>query len=223
MGTTRIRAITGSLSSLPSRREVLRGLASAGIVLAAMRHEDDAAARKGHHKKHKKKPKQKVPLPPPPPPTFNEFGCLDVGQPCQGDGTLCCSGLCDPGTATCSAHNSGICFADTDPCTTGMPFPCNPNPNPNDSNCSCTLTTGKAPSAPASRTSAIPPSCAASAIWTRTARRSSGRGRPASFCGVAVRRCVLPPTAPPVSVPAPEGRRRLRRIPKYIRQTGSST
>jgi hypothetical protein len=144
MKTTRIAAITGSLRSLPSRRDVLLGLASAGLGLVAVRHEDDAVARKGHHKNHNHKHKPKQKLPPPPLP-FNEFGCLDVGQPCQGDSTLCCSGLCDLGTSTCVAHNSGICFPDTDPCTTGMPFPCSPNPNPTDSICSCTLTTGKAP------------------------------------------------------------------------------
>lgn len=142
MGTTRMRAATGTLSSLPCRREILRGLASVGFALS-LRDGDDVAARKGRHKKHKKRPK-KAPLPPPPLP-FNEFGCLAVGQPCQGDSTLCCSGICDPGTSTCLAHDSGICFADTDPCTTGMPFPCTPNPNPKDLVCSCTLTTGSAP------------------------------------------------------------------------------
>jgi hypothetical protein len=144
MGTTRVETITGSLSSLPSRRDVLRGLGSAGLVLTAVR-DEDAAARMRHHKKRKHKPKQKAPLPPPPPLPFNEFGCLDIGQPCQGDSTLCCSGICDSDTSTCIGHNNGICFADTDPCTTGMPFPCSPNPNPTDVICSCTLTTGKAP------------------------------------------------------------------------------
>src|SRR4051794_29301536 len=134
MGTTRMRA-SSSLSSLPSRREVLRGLASIGLGLT-VHGAEDAVARKGRHKKRQKRPKQKTPLPPPPLP-FNEFGCLAVGQPCQGDSTLCCSGICDPGTSTCMAHNIGICFADTDPCTTGMPFPCTPNPNPNDLACSC--------------------------------------------------------------------------------------
>jgi hypothetical protein len=140
MGTTRIKAFTGSLSKPPSRRDVLRGLASAGLVLATMRHEGDAAARKGHHKKRKHTPKQKPPLPPPPPLPFNEFGCLDIGQSCQGDSTLCCSGICDPGTSTCVAHNSGICFPDTDPCTLQAAFPCNPD-NPL---CTCLVTTGSA-------------------------------------------------------------------------------
>jgi hypothetical protein len=135
METTRIEAITGSLRRLPSRRDVLRGFASVGLTLSAGR---DAAARKEHHKKHKKKPRSQAPSPPPLP--FNEFGCLDVGQVCQGDSTLCCSGICDPGTSTCVAHNSGICFPDTDPCTVGVAFPCNPN-NPA---CSCVVTTGKA-------------------------------------------------------------------------------
>jgi hypothetical protein len=142
MGITPMRTTTGSLSSLPSRRDVLRGLASAGLVMTAMG-DENAAARKRHHQKRKHKPKPK--LPPPTPPPFNEFGCLDIGQPCQGDSSLCCSGVCDPGTSTCAAHNSGICFPDTDPCTTGVAFPCNPNPNPDNLICSCTLTTGNAP------------------------------------------------------------------------------
>lgn len=139
--------VTRSLTVLPSRRDVLHGLASAGLSLATLRLSDAGMAKKGHHKKQKKKPKPKPPSPPPsspppppPPPPFNAFGCLDFGQPCQGDSTLCCSGICDPGTSTCVAHNSGICFPDTDTCTVGHDVPCNPDlPG-----CRCTLTTGNA-------------------------------------------------------------------------------
>lgn len=137
MGITPMRTTTGSLSSLPSRRDVLRGLASAGLVMTAMG-DENAAARKRHHQKRKHKPKPK--LPPPPPLPFNEFGCLDIGQPCQGDSSLCCSGVCDPGTSTCVAHNSGVCFPDTDSCTLQTAIPCHPS----NTFCSCRLTTGNA-------------------------------------------------------------------------------
>jgi hypothetical protein len=144
MRTKHLDAITRSLSSLPSRRDVMRGFTSTGLVLAAVGLSDAAEARK-KGKKHRHKPKQKPlppspPSPPPSPPPFNAFGCLDVGQPCQADSTLCCSGICDPGSSTCVAHNSGVCFSDTDPCISGRGFPCNPN----NSHCACAVTTGNA-------------------------------------------------------------------------------
>jgi hypothetical protein len=101
--------------------------------------------------KHKKGKRRKKPSPPPlqpqPQPAVNAFGCLDVGQPCQGDSALCCSGVCDgsapapdqPDTSVCVAHNAGICFADSDSCAGGG-VPCNPNKP----NCLCMKTTGNA-------------------------------------------------------------------------------
>lgn len=140
METQRFETLSASLRGLPSRRDVLRGLASAGLVLAADRQGDEVAARKRHHKKKKQKPPQKTPSPPAPAPPFNAFGCLDVGQPCQGDSSLCCSSICDAGTSTCVAHNAGVCFADTDTCTVGAAILCNPN----NTACNCTVTTGNA-------------------------------------------------------------------------------
>jgi hypothetical protein len=148
MNANRFEAIARGLTGLPSRRNLLCGLV--GAVPAALRLSDAGMAKKGHHQKHKQKPKQKIPSPPPSPPPasppppspppFNALDCLDVGQPCQGDSSLCCSGICDPGTSTCVAHNSGVCFPYTDTCTVGQIVHCNAN-NPNSR---CTLTTGNA-------------------------------------------------------------------------------
>jgi hypothetical protein len=144
MDQTHFDAMTRTMSRLPSRRDVLHGLAGAGLGLAALvgwpRGFSEVAARKKRKQKKKKKNRKPLPSPPPSPPPFNEFGCLDVGQPCQGDSTLCCSGICDPNTSRCIAHNSGICFPDNHSCITGQIVPCNVN---ND-RCGCTLTTGNA-------------------------------------------------------------------------------
>jgi hypothetical protein len=146
METRPLEAIAGCLRRRPSRRDILRGLTGAGLVLTAAHQAGDAAARKSHQQhKHKHKGKRQ-PSPPPasppasPLPQFNAFGCLDVGQPCQGDNSLCCSGICDPGAATCVAHDSGTCFADSEICTAGAAITCNGA----DSGCACTVTTGNA-------------------------------------------------------------------------------
>jgi len=149
MDTSRFAVIARSVSDIPSRRDVLHGLVVAGLGLAASstwsREESAVAAKKKRKKKKKKKkplsqPDQQAPPLPQPQPPFNAFGCLDVGQSCQGDSALCCSGICDPGTSTCIAHNAGICFADTDTCTLGQNYPCHPDK----STCFCSLTTGNA-------------------------------------------------------------------------------
>ena len=142
MNTHRFDPIARSLTVLPSRRDVLRGLVGAGLgpaLLGWPRGESMVAAKNKRKQKHK--PKQQTPLPPSPPPApFNQFGCLDVGQPCQGDSTLCCSGICEPTTSRCIAHNSGVCSASTDTCTLRENIPCNPNKE----GCLCTLTTSNA-------------------------------------------------------------------------------
>jgi hypothetical protein len=144
MDTKHVKTIRQSLTSRPSRRDVVQGFAGAGIGLTALsawpRGVSEIAAKKKRKKRSKNKKKNKTPQLPPSPPPFNEFGCLDVGQPCQGDSTLCCSGICDPGTSTCVAHDSGVCFADTDSCTVGQGVRCSVN----NEHCGCTLTTGNA-------------------------------------------------------------------------------
>lgn len=117
MNESQIMALRERLSRLPSRRDVLRGLASAGLGLGVLRWQDAAEAKKNHKKKHKAKKGKKEQPQPAPQPVFNRFGCLDVGQPCGGDSTLCCSGICEgappaegqPDTRRCAAHGQGTC------------------------------------------------------------------------------------------------------------------
>jgi hypothetical protein len=99
----RFGALTRLMTTGPSRREVMRGLAGAGLGLGILRLPGLAKAKK----KHKKAPQ----------PVLNEFGCLDVGQPCRGNSALCCSGVSKgkkpkkgkPDKRVCAAHHTGNC------------------------------------------------------------------------------------------------------------------
>ena len=75
-----------SFAPLPSRtvsrRAALVGL-STMLPARTMLGISDAGARKKH--KHKKRNK----------PDNNAFGCLNVGQHCNGKDDKCCSGICD--------------------------------------------------------------------------------------------------------------------------------
>ena len=95
MNQNRMRAGSRSLTSVPSRRDVLRGLVAAGLGLSGARLPVAAAANK------RKKPKRPMP---------NGFGCLSVGVACKNAGQ-CCSGICAErkNKRTCRAHNTGIC------------------------------------------------------------------------------------------------------------------
>lgn len=127
----------GALTRIPSRRDVVRGLVGAGLGLGIARWQPTAEA--------KKKRKE------PPTPVVNEFGCLDVGQPCRGNSALCCSGVCQgkkpkkgkKDTRTCAAHHTGDCtpqrnYCDAIPKVLAL---CN---LPADT-AFCTVTTGNAP------------------------------------------------------------------------------
>jgi hypothetical protein len=95
----RFGAIARALISKPSRRHLLRGLAGAGLGLGAVRLPSTADAKK--KRKHKKRrPKAKP----------NEYGCLEVGNPCK-NADQCCSGICTgkKGKRTCRAHDTGTC------------------------------------------------------------------------------------------------------------------
>ena len=116
--------LSRTLARLPSRRDVLRGLAGAGLGLGALRQPDAIAAKKkGRHKKTRKKHPPSPPLQPSLqlPLVFNQYGCVEVGQACRGDNSLCCSGICDgavpanehePDNSRCAAHGSGTCHQD---------------------------------------------------------------------------------------------------------------
>ena len=77
-------------------------------------------------KKHKKKKNKKTNKP-----QNNAFGCLNVGQHCNGKDDKCCSGVCDgkkpkkgkKDKSTCVAHNVGPCQDAFDVCA-GVPVPC---------------------------------------------------------------------------------------------------
>jgi hypothetical protein len=99
----RLTVMPASLTSVPSRRDVLRGLVAAGLGLSIARLPDVADA-KPKRKKKKAKPK--------PAPKPNEYGCLDVGDPCQNV-EQCCSGICagKKGKKRCRAHDTGNCRA----------------------------------------------------------------------------------------------------------------
>jgi hypothetical protein len=103
-------SLSRALISVPSRRDVLRALAGAGLGFGALRLPDAVDA-----KKKSKKPK------------LNAFGCLNVGQPCRGKDAKCCSGVCQgkkpkrgqKDKSTCVAHNTGGCTPERSACFTG--------------------------------------------------------------------------------------------------------
>jgi hypothetical protein len=102
--STRLADVLRSLSSLPSRREVLRGLAvtglglGLGLGLAVVPTQTEA---KPARRKKRKRPQPAKP---------NRFGCLEVNDPCRRH-LQCCSGICTgkPGRKRCRAHGTGTC------------------------------------------------------------------------------------------------------------------
>jgi hypothetical protein len=154
MEQTNFEIVTQTLTGIPTRRDFLRGLVAAGLGFGGLRRVGAAEAKKKGKKKRKKK-LQPRPLPPPssppslPPLILNRFGCVEVGQPCRGDSSLCCSGVCagaapaegQPDSSTCAAHNTSGCTADTNTCDFGPDIPCNPG---QPGYRVCLLTTGNA-------------------------------------------------------------------------------
>lgn len=142
MNSQRIAGIPHELTSLPTRRHVLHGLAGLGLTLAASwRPEDADAKKKNKKKKGKKKQQPNVPPtspPPPTPPTPNAYGCFSVGVTCTS-ASECCSSLCDGGV--CQGHGAGTCSPQLEAvCEAGTPSAalyCN-----NSTKCYCTRTTG---------------------------------------------------------------------------------
>lgn len=100
MSQNHLRDVTHTLASLPSRRDLLRGLAAAGLGLGIAPWADPIEARK---KRKGRKKKVKRPQP-------NAFGCLEVGDACSSEAD-CCSGICagTKGKKTCQAHGTGLC------------------------------------------------------------------------------------------------------------------
>jgi hypothetical protein len=98
----RFALLIRSLTNVPSRRDVLRGLGAAGLALGLARSFELAEAKKKKRKKRKKRKPKATP---------NEFGCLEVNDPCTSP-EQCCSGVCEG--KRCRAHDTGTCAQDLD-------------------------------------------------------------------------------------------------------------
>src|SRR5687768_12225265 len=139
-------AITRSFGTA-SRRTLGRAVVGGGLgaLLGSAFGALDTDAKKKRHKRKGKKRKHTQQNPPvstvppgAPPLVFNQYGCIEVGQPCRGDSSLCCSGICEgtapkkgkPDRRVCAAHDTGTCKQD------GVLAPCN-----NRTNCGCFRTT----------------------------------------------------------------------------------
>jgi hypothetical protein len=124
-----------ALAGLTCRRQTLRSLVSAGLGVGVLWRPADSDARKKRKKKR-----------PPILPVRNEFGCVDVGQACNGDDSLCCSGICEglapkkgqADTSRCVAHDTGICSPDSNACILVGPVGCGSS----NADCYCLQTTG---------------------------------------------------------------------------------
>lgn len=138
MNTIRIAAMTRSVTGVPSRRDVLRGLGGSAIGLVLARLPDTATAKKPRKKRVR----------------VNAFGCVDVGKPCRGDNRLCCSGICQgkkpkegrKDRSRCVAHGASTCQAgqrDADQCSGAENVVCTTGTGA--ANGRCNTTTGNAP------------------------------------------------------------------------------
>lgn len=96
MDTIHFDHMTRTVSSLFSRRTLAGALA-----LSAVGSPNLIEAKK---RKRRRKKKKKV--------TFNDFGCVNVGDFCQ-DHDQCCSGFCgvENGKASCETHDASTCQA----------------------------------------------------------------------------------------------------------------
>jgi hypothetical protein len=68
-------------------------------------------------------------------PKKNAFGCVNVGKPCRGKDSLCCSGRCqgkapkkgEKDKSRCAAHHVGPCTAAQNECGDDTYSGCNPD------------------------------------------------------------------------------------------------
>lgn len=125
-----------------SRRVALAGLAAVLPVVSLLSTHDAEARKKHKHKKRKKRNKNKNNNKKP---ENNAFGCLNIGQACNGKDDKCCSGICDgkkpkkgkKDTSKCAGHDANICQPGFDVCQ-GVIAMCS-------NGGACFTTTGKAP------------------------------------------------------------------------------
>jgi hypothetical protein len=129
MDQHRITVLRRSFIGMPSRRDLLHGLAGVGMGLRGLWPQEPAAAkRKRNQKTRNKKAKP------------NAFGCLSVGKTCK-NAKPCCSGICmgKQGKRTCRAHDTGTCQQDVPAiCQSGSPLTTTCNNRPD---CACFRTT----------------------------------------------------------------------------------
>ena len=96
-------SVVDTLRAAPTRRDVLRGLTATGLGLGLPVVPAIADAREKRRKKPKrtKRPKRAKP---------NQYGCLEVGDPCRRR-QQCCSGICagKRGKKRCRAHGAARC------------------------------------------------------------------------------------------------------------------
>jgi hypothetical protein len=127
----RFDALTRALTAMPSRRHLLRGLASMGFGLGlGVASLSDSAEAKKKRKHKKRKPKA----------TPNQYGCLEISDPCKS-AAQCCSGICEgrQGKKRCRAHDTGVCDQEAlGYCESASPLQTRCNNQPY---CFCTRTT----------------------------------------------------------------------------------
>jgi hypothetical protein len=130
MNGNRLEDVIAQMTKAPSRRDILRSLAGAGMALGLAWQMGDAEAKKRRKRKRKRKVKVGTP---------NEFGCLCVGQVCR-DGEQCCSGICEgkEGRQTCRVHGAGTCSQQDPGICSGVISGCNDGVN-----CLCLRTTAE--------------------------------------------------------------------------------
>ena len=124
MDSNRFDSLAVTVGRRRSRRGAIQALGAAALAAASVRlglSEEPAVAAQVEDERH--------------------FGCLNVGQACNGDDSKCCSGRCEgrPGRrgrrrngrrrdrtdrSRCVAHNEDICTAGQDTCATGLAVAC---------------------------------------------------------------------------------------------------
>jgi hypothetical protein len=113
MDTTRFDLLVRSLASGSSRRAILGQTIVATLGLGG-----GFVSRSTHGKSRKKKLAR------------NAFGCVDVGKPCRGKDSACCSGVCQgkkpkkgkKDKSRCVAHDTRGCREFDDSCGPGDTF-----------------------------------------------------------------------------------------------------
>ena len=107
-------------TAMVSRRIAL-GAVLGGLIGSSLSPASEAKSNNQRRKRRKRKNKNKA--------EANAFGCLNVGDRCDGTDLQCCSGICQKQTggkgkdrkALCVAHDEGSCRPDQDQCRTGDP------------------------------------------------------------------------------------------------------